>query len=164
MTRRRKRSRWSQLIEFRWQSDRGRAARATCLEHEWIGVHQLRLDRKRRRRASVLMRPPYCRVIREAGEPMPCRRVGRCRGWTGVSHSSAAEGRPYLGKSRQGRSDHASARTRPPLSPPSCAPRTALVHRSVAAAEYITDPMMQLITSGNDQSESKSGLFIPIRG
>jgi hypothetical protein len=50
------------------------------------------------------------------------------------------------------------------LSPPGCAPRTALVHRSVAAAEYITDPMMRLITSGNDQSESTSGLFIPIRG
>ena len=99
-------------------------------EHEWIGVHQLRLDRKRRRRASVLMRPPYCLVIR----------------------------------GNRGRSDHASARTRPPLSPPSCAPRTALVHRSVAAAEYITDPMMQLITNGNDQSESTSGLFIPIHG
>jgi hypothetical protein len=41
------------------------------------------------------------------------------------------------------------------------APRTALVHRSVAAAEYITDPMMQLITSGNVQSESMSWLFIP---
>ena len=35
-----------------------------ALEHEWIGVHQLRLDRKRRRRASLPMRPPYCLVIR----------------------------------------------------------------------------------------------------
>jgi hypothetical protein len=52
----------------------------------------------------------------------------------------------------------------PPLLPPSCAPRTALVHRSVAAAEYITHPMMQLITSGNDQSDSTSWLFIPMHG
>jgi hypothetical protein len=49
-------------------------------EHEWIGVHQLRLDRKRRRRASVPMRPPYGLVIRlnVAGEP---RRVEE---WAGV--------------------------------------------------------------------------------
>ena len=33
-------------------------------------------------------------------------------------------------------------RGRAPLFTPSCAPRTALVHRSVAAAEYITHPMM----------------------
>jgi len=36
---------------------------SNVLEHQWIDVHQLRLDRKRRRRASVLMRPPYCLVI-----------------------------------------------------------------------------------------------------
>jgi hypothetical protein len=137
-----------------------------ALEHEWIGVHQLRLDRKRRRRASLPMRPPYCLVIRlnVAGEPRPVEE------WAGVVVAQEFLPHPprkdllIYGKSRHGRSDHASARTRPPLLPPSCAPRTALVHRSVAAAEYITDPMMQLVTSGNDQSESTSWLFIPIHG
>ena len=126
-------------------------------EHEWISF-QLRLDRKRRRRASVLMCPPYCLVIRlnVAGEP---RRVVVAQ--DSLPHPPRKD---LLIYGNRGRSDHASARTRPPLLPPSCAPRTALVHRSVAAAEYITDPMMQLITSGNDQSESTSGLFIPICG
>jgi len=137
-----------------------------ALEHEWIGVHQLRLDRQRRRRASVPMRPPCCRVIRlnVAGEP---RRVEE---WAGVV--VAQEFPPHPSRKDlliYGNHDAADRTTRvrgraPPLLPPSCAPRTALVHRSVAAAEYITDPMMQLITSGNDQSESTSGPFIPIRG
>jgi hypothetical protein len=50
-----------------------------ALEHEWIGVHQLHLDPKRRRRVSVLMRPPYWLVIRlnVAGEP---RRVEELAG------------------------------------------------------------------------------------
>jgi hypothetical protein len=74
-------------------------------EHEWIGVHQLRLDRKRRRRASVLMRPPYCLVIRlnVAGEP---RRVEE---WAVVvvaqeflPYPPTTEGPPYLRKSRRG--------------------------------------------------------------
>jgi hypothetical protein len=133
-------------------------------EHEWIGVDQLRLDHKRRRRASIFMRPPYCLVNRlnVAGGR---RRVEECAvvvSCTGVSPSSATEGPPYLRKSRPiGPRECADA---PPFVSPSCAPRTALVHRSVAAAEYITDPMMQLITSGNVQSESTSWLFIPIRG
>jgi hypothetical protein len=99
------------------------------LEHEWIGVHQLRLHRKRRRRAHhhPVDLIDYTEITTRPIRPRECADA-------------------------------------PPFVSPSCAPRTALVHRSVAAAEYITDPMMQLITSGNDQSESTSGPFIPIRG
>jgi hypothetical protein len=144
--------------------DGGPSLTSDVREHEWIGVDQLGLDRKRRRRASVLMRPPCCLVIclNVAGEP---RRVEE---WVGVVVEQEFLPHPprkdRLIYGNHGRSDHASVRTRPPSYPRAARPRTALVHRSVAAAEYITDRMMQLITSGNDQSESTSRLFIPIHG
>jgi hypothetical protein len=135
------------------------------LEHEWISVHQQRLDRKRRRRASLPMRPPYCLVIRlNVAVNRALSKSGQVS-WLHRSFSLIRRGRTSLSTENHDTADRTTrVLTRPPLSPPSCAPRTALVHRSVAAAEYITDPMMQLITSGNDQSESTSGLFIPIRG
>lgn len=101
------------------------------LEHEWIGVHQLRLDRKRRRRASVLMRPPYCLVIRlnMASEP---RRVEQ---WAGVVVAReflphpAAEG-PYT------------EITTRPIGPRECADAPPFVTPELRAAHRMGAPIL----------------------